>query len=84
MRAVNTVIATLSLADLKIYLRWHAVHGAAARLPAGFSDATVVRKQPAGGRTVEGGDQFARRESVPCERRGLQHAGIPEGVFVQG
>ena len=40
MRAVNTVIRTTSLPDLKMYLRWHAVHGAAARLPAAFSAAT--------------------------------------------
>ena len=40
MKAVNTVIRTASLANLKMYLRWHAVHGAATRLPAAFSAAT--------------------------------------------
>jgi endothelin-converting enzyme/putative endopeptidase len=40
MRAVNTIIGTASLPDLKMYLRWHAVHGAATRLPGAFSAAT--------------------------------------------
>jgi putative endopeptidase len=40
MKTVNTVIRTASVADLKMYLQWHAVHGAAARLPAAFSRAT--------------------------------------------
>jgi endothelin-converting enzyme/putative endopeptidase len=40
MRAVNTVIDTAPLPDLQMYLRWHAVHGAATRLPAAFNDAT--------------------------------------------
>jgi endothelin-converting enzyme/putative endopeptidase len=40
MKTIDAVIRTTPLADLKMYLRWHAVHGAAARLPAAFSAAT--------------------------------------------
>src|SRR5207249_10602639 len=40
MKAFNHVIGSTSIRDLKMYLRWHLVHGAATRLSRPFSDAT--------------------------------------------
>jgi putative endopeptidase len=39
LQAVNDIVATTSLEDLKGYFRWHTVHGSAHMLPARFNDA---------------------------------------------
>ncbi len=39
VQAMNEVVATTSLDDLKAYFRWHLVHGSAHMLPARFNDA---------------------------------------------
>jgi putative endopeptidase len=57
MKAVDTVIATASLADLKAYLTWHLVHGAAMKLPRAFSDPTFGFFN----RTLTGQDQAPPR-----------------------
>jgi endothelin-converting enzyme/putative endopeptidase len=38
VKGMNQVIATASLADIKTYLRWHAVHVAASMLPTAFDE----------------------------------------------
>jgi putative endopeptidase len=40
VQAMNDVVATTRLADLKTYFRWHLVHGSASMLPARFDQAT--------------------------------------------
>jgi endothelin-converting enzyme/putative endopeptidase len=40
MKAVNAVMTTTSVDDLKTYLTWHLVHGVSMRLPSSFNDAT--------------------------------------------
>jgi putative endopeptidase len=57
MKAVDAVISTTPLADLKTYLTWHLVHGAAKRLPAAFSDPTFDFFN----RTLTGQDQAPPR-----------------------
>ena len=39
VKAMNDIVATAPLDDLKAYFRWHAVHGSAHMLPAAFRDA---------------------------------------------
>lgn len=38
VKGMNHVVATASLDDIKTYLRWHALHGAAAMLPTAFDE----------------------------------------------
>ncbi len=38
VKGMNQVIAAASLDDIKTYLRWHALHGAAAMLPTAFDE----------------------------------------------
>jgi len=39
VQAMNGIVATTSLDDLKAYFRWHAIHGSARMLPAAFRGA---------------------------------------------
>ena len=58
------------------------LHAGAAGLPR--LGAGLVRKCATGSRAAEGGDQPALVEQVPRQRADLEHAGVPEGVLVQG
>ena len=58
------------------------LHARAARLPR--LGAGLVRERAARGRAAEGGHQSALVEQVPRQRTALEHAGVPEGVLVQG
>jgi putative endopeptidase len=40
MKAFNTIVSTTPLRDIKLYLKWHLLHGAATRLPKTFEEAT--------------------------------------------
>ena len=57
MTAVNAVLSTSPLADLKTYLIWHLVHGAAMRMPETFSAPTFDFFN----RTLTGQDQAPPR-----------------------
>src|SRR4029450_2471633 len=59
--------------------RW--LHARAARLPRLGPD--LVREREARGRAVEGCHQPAFVQPVPRQRTALEHAGVPEGLFVQ-
>jgi putative endopeptidase len=61
--AVNTALASVSLDDWKIYMRWHLIHSVAAALPAKF----VEENFNFYGRTLEG-----QKEMLPRWRRCVQ------------
>jgi putative endopeptidase len=61
--AVNTALASVSLEDWKIYMRWHLIHSVAAALPAKF----VEENFNFYGRTLEG-----QKEMLPRWRRCVQ------------
>jgi putative endopeptidase len=42
VEAMNAVVETTSLEDLKAYFRWHLLHGSAQMLPARFNEATFA------------------------------------------
>ena len=57
VKGMNQVIASASLDDMKTYLRWHAVHVAAAMLPAPFDEETFNFY----GKTLTGAKQMRPR-----------------------
>ena len=58
------------------------LHARAARVPR--LGAGLVREPPARARAHAGADQPALAGPLPRERRRVEHAGVPEGVLVQG
>ena len=58
------------------------LHARTARVPR--LGAGVVRERAPGSGATEGGDQPALVEQIPRQRTDVQHAGVSEGVLVQG